>query len=183
MSEKLSILRFRQNAAEAVLNRSLRHAMRTATDMFTIKRAEGIESVPMEVWRDDASAIRMQILDNLPAYLDRFSAKASRAGAIVHRAKDSQTARDIVFNILKDHRARKIVKAKSMVTEEIHLNPYLEARGMEVVETDLGEYIVQIAGETPSHILAPAIHKSRRRSGNYLQRSSAWTTRMTRQSW
>jgi len=165
MSEKLSILRFRQNAAEAVLNRSLRHAMRTATDMFTIKRAEGIESVPMEVWRDDASAIRMQILDNLPAYLDRFSAKASRAGAIVHRAKDSQTARDIVFNILKDHRARKIVKAKSMVTEEIHLNPYLEARGMEVVETDLGEYIVQIAGETPSHILAPAIHKSRQEVG------------------
>ncbi len=165
MSEKLSILRFRQNAAEAVLNRSLRHAMRTATDMFTIKRAEGIESVPMEVWRDDASAIRMQILDNLPAYLDRFSAKASRAGAIVHRAKDSQTARDIVFNILKDHGARKIVKAKSMVTEEIHLNPYLEARGMEVVETDLGEYIVQIAGETPSHILAPAIHKSRQEVG------------------
>src|SRR5271157_6095836 len=165
MSEKLSILRFRQNAAEAVLNRSLRHAMRTATDMFTIKRAEGIESVPMEVWRDDASAIRMQILDNLPAYLDRFSAKASRAGAIVHRAKDSQTARDIVFNILKDHRVRKIVKAKSMVTEEIHLNPYLEARGMEVVETDLGEYIVQIAGETPSHILAPAIHKSRQEVG------------------
>ncbi len=165
MSERLSILRFRQNAAEAVLNRSLRHAMRTATDMFTIKRAEGIESVPMEAWRDAGSAIRMQVLDDLPAYLDRFSASARGAGAVVHRAKDSQSARDIVFNILKDHRVRKIVKAKSMVTEEIHLNTYLEARGMEVVETDLGEYIVQIAGETPSHILAPAIHKSRQEVG------------------
>ncbi len=165
MSERLSIFRFRQNAAEAVLNRSLRHAMRTATDMFAIKRAEGIESLPMEAWREHASAIRMQVLDDLPAYLDRFCASARRAGAVVHRAKDGEVARDVVFSILKDHGARKIVKAKSMVTEEIHLNPYLEACGMEVVETDLGEYIVQIAGETPSHILAPAIHKSRRDVG------------------
>ena len=165
MSERLTSLRFRQNAAEAVLNPALRQALRTSTDLFAIKRAQGMESVPMEAWRDAASAIRMQVLDNLPAYLDRFSAKASRAGAMVHRAKDGQSARDIVFNILKDHNVRKIVKAKSMVTEEIHLNAYLEARGMEVVETDLGEYIVQIAGETPSHILAPAIHKSRQEVG------------------
>jgi L-lactate dehydrogenase complex protein LldF len=165
MSERLTSLRFRQNAAEAVLNPALRQALRTSTDTFAIKRAQGMASVPMEAWRDAASAIRMQVLDNLPAYLDRFSAKASQAGAMVHRAKDSQSARDIVFNVLKDHGVRKIVKAKSMVTEEIHLNAYLEARGMEVVETDLGEYIVQIAGERPSHILAPAIHKSRRDVG------------------
>lgn len=165
MSEGLTSLRFRQNAAEAVLNPSLRHALRKSTDTFAIKRAQGMESVPMEAWREAASAIRMQVLNNLPAYLDRFSAKASQAGAMVHRAKDSQSARDIVFNILKDHGVRKIVKAKSMVTEEIHLNAYLEDRGMEVVETDLGEYIVQIAGETPSHILAPAIHKSRQDVG------------------
>jgi len=165
MSERLSIFHFRQNAAEAVVNRSLRHAMRTATDMFAIKRAEGIECVPMESWRDHASAIRMQVLDDLPAYLDRFCASARRTGAVVHRAKDGEAARDVVVSILKDHGARKIVKAKSMVTEEIHLNPHLEACGMEVVETDLGEYIVQIAGETPSHILAPAIHKSRQDVG------------------
>ncbi|MGO9571267.1 MAG: LutB/LldF family L-lactate oxidation iron-sulfur protein [Desulfomonilaceae bacterium] len=165
MSEGLTSLRFRQNAAEAVVNRSLREALRTTTDTFAIKRAQGTASVPMEAWRDAASTIRMQVLDNLLAYLDRFCAKATQAGAMVHRAKDSQSARDIVFNILKDHGVRRIVKSKSMVTEEIHLNTYLEARGMEVVETDLGEYIVQIAGETPSHILAPAIHKSRREVG------------------
>jgi L-lactate dehydrogenase complex protein LldF len=165
MSQGLTSLRFRQNAAEAVANRSLRHAMRTATDMFTIKRAQGTESVPMEAWRDKASAIRMKVLDDLPTYLDRFSDSASNAGAIVHRAKDGETARKIVFKILKDHNAKKIVKSKSMVTEEIHLNPYLEARGMEVVETDLGEYIVQLAGERPSHILGPAIHKSRQDVG------------------
>jgi L-lactate dehydrogenase complex protein LldF len=165
MSEGLTSLRFRQNAAEAVLNRSLRDALRTTTDTFAVKRAMGTDTVPMEVWRDAASAIRMQVLDDLPAYLDRFSARATRAGAVVHRAKDAETARDIVFNILRDHGVKKIVKSKSMVTEEIHLNPYLEARGMEVVETDLGEYIVQLAGETPSHILAPAIHKTRRDVG------------------
>jgi len=119
----------------------------------------------MEAWRDRASAIRLQVLDDLPAFVDRFSANATRAGAVIHRAKDGEIARDIIFNILKDHGATKIVKAKSMVTEEIHLNSFLEARGMEVVETDLGEYIVQIAGETPSHILAPAIHKNRRQVG------------------
>jgi L-lactate dehydrogenase complex protein LldF len=165
MSEGLTSLRFRQNAAEAVLNRSLREALRTTTDTFAIKRAMGTESVPMEAWRDAASEIRMKVLDDLPAYLDRFSASATRAGAVVHRAKDGEIARDIVFNILRDHGVKKIVKSKSMVTEEIHLNPYLEARDMEVVETDLGEYIVQIAGETPSHILAPAIHKTRRDVG------------------
>jgi L-lactate dehydrogenase complex protein LldF len=165
MSERLTSLRFRQNAAEAVLNASLRQALRTTTDTFAIKRAQGTKSFPMEAWRDAASEIRMKVLDNLSTFLDRFFASATRAGAVVHRAKDGETARDIVFNILKDHNVRKIVKSKSMVTEEIHLNPYLEARGMEVVETDLGEYIVQIAGETPSHILAPAIHKSRRDVG------------------
>lgn len=165
MSERLSSLRFRQNAADAVLDKPLRAAMRTSTDIFAFMREQGARSVPLEVWRDEASAIRMKVLDDLPAYLDRFSASAVRAGAVVHRAKDSETARDIVFNVLKDHGVRKIVKSKSMVTEEIHLNSYLEAQGMDVVETDLGEYIVQIAGETPSHILAPAIHKSRQQVG------------------
>ncbi|MGB6067551.1 MAG: LutB/LldF family L-lactate oxidation iron-sulfur protein [Desulfomonilaceae bacterium] len=165
MSQGMSSLRFRQNAAEAVLNRPLRDALRTATDIFAALRARGFASVPMETLRDRGSAIRTQVLDNLPEYLDRFSAAATRAGAMVHRAQDSKIAREIVFNILRDRGARKIVKSKSMVTEEIHLNPYLEAHGIEAIETDLGEYIVQIAGETPSHILAPAIHKSRRQVG------------------
>lgn len=165
MSTDSSIIRFRQNAAAAVRDGTLRAAMRVATDMFQKKRSEGVSSVPVERWRDEASAIRLKVLDDLPAYLDRFSASATRAGAIVHRARDAQAARDIVFHVLKDRGVKKIVKAKSMVTEEIHLNEYLQAAGMGVVETDLGEYIVQIAGESPSHILAPAIHKDRRQIG------------------
>ena len=87
--------------------------------------------------------------------MDQFAANATRRGAIVHRAKDATQARELVGAILHDHDARNIVKAKSMITEEIHLNKYLDDRGFRVIETDLGEYIVQIAGETPSHILAP----------------------------
>jgi L-lactate dehydrogenase complex protein LldF len=164
MSGKPSI-RFRENTAEAVRDKSLRDAMRNSTDTFTTKRAQGIASVPMEQWRDDASEIRMKVLDNLAYYVDRFSARAAAVGAVVHKAVDAQAAREIIYGILRDRGVTNIVKAKSMVTEEIHLNPYLEERGMRVVETDLGEYIVQLAGESPSHILAPAIHKNRRQIG------------------
>jgi len=165
MSRERSSLNFRTNTAEAVREVSLREAMRTATDVFTTLRAQGVSSLPLDEWRDHASEIRVKAVKDLPAYIDRFSAKATGAGAVVHRARDAQMARDIVFNVLRDRKVKKIVKAKSMVTEEIHLNAYLESKGMQVVETDLGEYIVQLAGESPSHILAPAIHKNRRQVG------------------
>ncbi len=165
MSTIRTSLHFHQNVTEALRDDSLRSAMRTSTDVFTEKRAQGMADVPIEEWRDTASALRTEVVQNLPAYLDEFSFNATRAGAVVHRAKDAETAQETVFHILNDRRATKIVKAKSMVTEEIHLNQYLEARGMEVIETDLGEYIVQLAQETPSHILAPAIHKNRRQIG------------------
>jgi L-lactate dehydrogenase complex protein LldF len=139
--------------------------MRTATDVFAAKRAEGMGSGPVEAWRDQASEIRQYIVDNMLDCVDQFAASATRAGAVVHRARDSESAREAIFNILRNHRAARIVKAKSMITEEIHLNEYLEARGFYVVETDLGQYIVQLAGERPSHLLAPAIHKSRREVG------------------
>ncbi len=154
-----SVVPFRQNTAQAVKDKSLRNAIRYSTDTFTTKRKEGMASLPIEEWRDHASDIRMEVLNNLRDYVDRFTVKAKAAGAVVHMASDAQAAREIVHGILRDHNVKNIVKAKSMVTEEIHLNPYLEDRGMRVVETDLGEYIVQIAGESPSHILAPAIHK------------------------
>lgn len=156
-----SRLHFRENTAEAVRDKQLRGAIKTSTDVFTTKRAMGVASVPMDEWRDQASKIRLEVLDHLSDYVDLFVKNAEAAGATVHRAHDAQAAREIVYGILRDHKVRNIVKAKSMVTEEIHLNPYLEQREMRVVETDLGEYIVQLAEETPSHILAPAIHKDR----------------------
>lgn len=165
MSREGKSIPFRANAAEALRNPSLRQAMSTAMGVFVKKRAKGFASVPVEEWRDRASEIRMEVVENLPHYVNRFSESATRAGARVHLANDAESAREKVASILESHGVKKVAKAKSMVTEEIRLNHRLEAQGIEVVETDLGEYIVQIAGETPSHILAPAIHKNRRDIG------------------
>lgn len=165
MSRDTAPIPFRENSVRALKDSSLRLAMTTSTDVFVEKRAAGVATVPIEDWRERASDIRIDVVENLPRYVERFSENATKAGAQVHHAPDAGTARETVAEILSQHAVRRVVKAKSMVTEEIHLNEYLEGLGIEVVETDLGEYIVQIAGETPSHILAPAIHKSRRDVG------------------
>jgi L-lactate dehydrogenase complex protein LldF len=165
MSATIESIPFRANASAALRDSSLRAAMQNATETFTKKRADAMMSAPLEEWRDAASDLRLHVLNNLAEYVDRFSANATRAGAIVHRAGDAEAARDIVGSILKDRAIEKVVKSKSMVSEEIHLNAHLEKLGLKVVETDLGEYIIQIAGEHPSHIIVPAIHKDRRKVG------------------
>jgi L-lactate dehydrogenase complex protein LldF len=157
--------RFQDHASKAVKDVSLRNALRYATDTFSVKRTQGIATVPIEEWRDKASSIRLRVLGSLDEYVNTFAKNATRAGAVVYRARDAEYARQIVLNILRDRGAKRVVKAKSMVTEEIHLNAFLESHGINPVETDLGEYIVQLAGETPSHILAPAIHKDRKQVG------------------
>jgi L-lactate dehydrogenase complex protein LldF len=145
--------------------------MRQAADTFGAKRADAFAPVTdLEALRDRASAIREEVLENLPSYVERFVASATRAGATVHRAGDAAAAREIVAKILSDRGAKRIVKGKSMVSEEVELNARLEAAGMEVVETDLGEYIIQLCGEAPSHIIVPAIHKNRRQVGELFAR-------------
>lgn len=156
---------FRDNAVRALNNSTLRRAMANATETFSIKRADAVAALPLEEWRDQASELRLRVLDNLSDYVSRFEKNATRAGANVHRAKDSQEARGVIASILKDRSIGRVVKSKSMVSEEIHLNDYLEEQGVTVVETDLGEYIIQVAGEGPSHIIVPAIHKDRRQVG------------------
>jgi L-lactate dehydrogenase complex protein LldF len=156
---------FRANAIKALRDSALRAAMRNATETFTTKRSDAVSGIPIEEWRDQASELRLRVLNNLADYVDRFETNATRAGAKVHRAKNSQEANGIIAEVLKDHGIQKVVKSKSMVSEEIHLNRYLQDQSITPVETDFGEYIVQIAGETPSHILVPAIHKDRRQVG------------------
>jgi len=156
---------FRENSVKALGNATLRAAMKNATGVFTVKRADAVSSVPLEEWREEASQTRLKVLENLPHYVDEFESNARRAGASVHRAAGSQEARETVSSILRDRGIAKVVKSKSMVSEEIHLNSHLEQNGIAVVETDLGEYIIQIAGEHPSHIIVPAIHKDRRQVG------------------
>lgn len=156
---------FRARSAAAVRDDELRAAMRKATRTFAKKRADGVAAVPMEEWRLRASEVRDRVIDGVPALVELFTHRATKAGATVHGPFDAEDARAVVAEILAQHRARLVVKAKSMVTEEIGLNALLESNGLEVVETDLGEYIVQLSGEKPSHILAPAIHKDRRQVG------------------
>ncbi len=113
-----------------------------------------------EQLREKASAIKRHTVSHLDEYLEQFAANAEKNGVIVHWAKDAAEFNAIVYGILKDHDVKKMVKSKSMLTEECEMNPYLEARGIEVVETDLGERIIQLKGQKPSHIVMPAIHLS-----------------------
>ncbi len=123
------------------------------------KRDRASQAVPeWEALRELASQIKDHTLSRLDEYLAEFEAQATANGLHVHWAADAEEHNRIVHGILAEHGVRRLVKSKSMLTEECGLNPYLEAQGIEVVDTDLGERIVQLAGEAPSHIVLPAIH-------------------------
>ena len=114
-----------------------------------------------EELRNIASGIKANVLSNLDNYLIEFEANAQKNGIKVHWASNAEDHNKIVHKIVAKNKAKKVVKSKSMLTEECHLNPYLEAKGIEVIDTDLGERIVQLAKEPPSHIVLPAIHKTK----------------------
>jgi L-lactate dehydrogenase complex protein LldF len=111
--------------------------------------------------RDHAKRIKEHTLAHLDRYLEQLAASVQRVGGHVHWAADAAEARGIILDIAQQTGCRRIVKSKSMTTEEVHLNPALEAAGLEVTETDFGEYILQLAGERPSHLVAPAVHHTR----------------------
>jgi L-lactate dehydrogenase complex protein LldF len=119
--------------------------------------------------RELASKIKMHTVSRLDYYLEMFSSEAERNGAIVHWAKDAREHNEIVYSILEKHQVKKLVKSKSMLTEECLLNPYLMERGIDVVESDLGERILQLMGEHPSHIVLPAIHRKREEIGKLFE--------------
>lgn len=154
---------FDRNARQALNDQQLRDALRNLVRVFGERRGEAISNVPnWQDLRDQARAIKDETLAHLDAYLEQFAHNAQRAGAQVHWARDGKEACEIVSKLLAVRQATKVVKSKSMATEEIHLNAALEASGVAPVETDLGEWIIQLAHETPSHIVVPAIHKSKR---------------------
>jgi L-lactate dehydrogenase complex protein LldF len=156
----------RANAAAAIADTSLHVALKKATGTFSTKRAEAISSIEdFESLREKASAVRTDVLNNMKSYLEMFSSNAEKAGATVHHAVDAAEARRTISCILSAHGAKKVVKGKSMISEEIQLNEYLERQGVEVFESALGEYIIQLGQESPSHIIVPAIHKNRRQIG------------------
>ena len=126
------------------------------------KRDKSVHHVQgWEELRNLGHGIKAHMLSNLDIYLREFEANANKNGVEVHWASNGEEHNQIVHKILKDNNAKKVVKSKSMLTEECHLNPHLEADGIEVIDTDLGERIVQLAKEPPSHIVLPAIHKNK----------------------
>ena len=130
------------------------------------KRDRAAHSLPeWESLRETASQIKNSVLGNLDAYLTEFEANAIRNGVVVHWAADADEHNQIVLQILRDNQVDRMVKSKSMLTEECHLNDFLGQNGIEVVDTDLGERIVQLAGEAPSHIVLPCIHKKKEEIG------------------
>lgn len=162
----LSSETFRENARAALADAHLRGALKNATSLFGEKRKAAAASLPnWEDLRTQANAIKEEVLSHLDRYLEEFVRNAEARGAQVHWARDAAEANSIICGLATERNAHVVVKSKSMTTEETHLNDALEAAGMQVVETDLGEYIIQLAEEPPSHIIAPAIHKTRGQIG------------------
>ncbi|WP_413431427.1 lactate utilization protein B [Crateriforma spongiae] len=156
---KLPIVDHPTAAKPFVTNEDRSHWHDDALWFVRVKRDRQASSVPeWEYLRERASAIKTHTIANLGDYLEQFERNATARGATVHWAADAEEHNAIVLKILRQHGTERIVKSKSMLTEECGLNPYLEDNGVEVVDTDLGERIVQLREETPSHIVLPAIH-------------------------
>lgn len=154
---------FRIRAERAAADPAVREVYRRAAAQLRGLRQRAFSGRDdFEARRGRARAARSRALYRLPELLERFEERFTAAGGRVHYAADATEAVGLCADILARHGARLVVKGKSMITEEIGLNEALTRAGMEPVETDLGEYIIQLAGEPPSHILSPALHKTRR---------------------
>lgn len=177
---------FREGARKALANATLRAAVRYATERLSSPRVKRFaEAAELETrgagpgslptLRKKARAIRQQTLKNLPGHMEQATQAIRARGGHVHFARTAADAIATVVRIATGHQARLVVKAKSMATEEITLNHALTAAGVKVVETDLGEYIIQLAGQGPSHIIAPAIHLNRQQITDVLSAEAGRT--------
>lgn len=164
---------FRHSAAVAIQDVRLQGSLEGATGRFRAAREAALAELPdSAVLRDHFKAIRSATLAQLAHHLETFERNAIAAGAQVHWARDGAEACQIVLDIAHQHGVKLVTKSKSMATEEIHLNQALEQAGIQPVETDLGEWIIQLAKEPPSHIIAPAIHKTRQQVADLFSRES-----------
>lgn len=150
---------FKANTRDALADPQLQRAMRHVRVNFIDKRAKAADAMPeFEALRTNGKAIKDHVLANLDHYLSAYEGSVTAQGGHVHWARNAVEARGLVLDICRKVNARTVTKGKSMITEEIGLNDFLEKNGITPVETDLGEYIIQLRGEHPSHIIAPAVH-------------------------
>jgi iron-sulfur cluster protein len=165
-----SRLRIRRRARKALQDVNLQKALGRASFQHNQKFLEASREIPWEEYKKKARSIREKNAGRLPELIERFAREAQKAGANVHRASGPEEAVETILRIAREKKARLIVKSKSMVSEEIGLNGALEKSGFQVVETDLGEWIIQLAGDRPSHITAPALHLTKERIAEILTR-------------
>lgn len=156
---------FQARAARQARDSGLQKTLEKARPLFVGKRAKGLagladDGLDFAGLRAACEAIRRRVVDDLDVWLELFEARATAGGAEVLWARDGDEVARLVVDIAQRHGVTKAVKSKSMLSEEARLNEALAAAGIRPVETDLGEYIVQLAGEAPSHIIAPAVHKT-----------------------
>jgi L-lactate dehydrogenase complex protein LldF len=150
---------FKQNAARALADVQLQKALGNVKQGFIDKRQQAAAKLPeFEALRDSARDIKNHTLKHLDLYLEAYEEKVKASGGHVHFARNADEARAVILGICRDAGARTVTKGKSMISEEIGINHHLEAHGITPVETDLGEYIIQLRNELPSHIIAPAVH-------------------------
>jgi L-lactate dehydrogenase complex protein LldF len=153
---------FEESARESLANAQLRRNLGKATQTIRGKRAVVVEEMPdWEELREAGYALKTRVVRHLDEYLLQLEESVTRAGGNVHWARDAEEANRIIGGIARSHDAKEVVKVKSIATDETKLNEYLERQGIEAFETDLAEFIIQLTGETSSHILVPAIHKNR----------------------
>lgn len=161
----------KKKVRDALNDANLQKALKKTSSHHFEKYQKTKEDIPWQEYKEKARAIRQECVKILPQLIQKFTEEATKAGAQIHTAKTSEEALSLIEKILRQKNAKLIVKSKSMVSEEIKLNRFLEKKGYKVVETDLGEWIVQLAGERPSHITSPALHKTKEEVAEILSRS------------
>src|SRR5947209_19216528 len=148
--------------AQALASAPLQAALVRLTDTLMAGNRRGYAALAdSDALRDHAKRIKEHTLAHLDRYLEQLEAAVRQRGGHVHWAVTAEDARRVVVEIARGSGCTRAVKSKSMTSEEVHLNPALEAAGVEVTETDFGEFIIQLAGERPSHLVAPAVHHTR----------------------
>lgn len=154
---------------EALENANLQLALVNLGDTLGARNKAALGSLPdKDALRNRARSIKERALSHLDEHLATLTESVERSGGQIHFAADTADAQQIIVEIIRKCGGRRVVKSKSMTSEEIHLNPTLEAAGIEVLETDFGEYIVQLAGHRPSHLVAPAMHLTTQEAGEIL---------------
>ncbi|PZC50884.1 MAG: L-lactate dehydrogenase complex protein LldF [Chloroflexi bacterium] len=164
---------FKQASTKALKNGQIQRSLSKVSSGFEQARRRAVNELTSDVWeqyREQARQIKDHTIENLDYYLNLLTDRLEHNGAVVHFAKDSKEANAIVLDVARSRGVKTITKSKSMVSEEIGLNEVLETNGIEPIETDLGEYILQLANETPFHLVAPALHKSKKEVADLFNR-------------